>query len=190
MSDINILVCDDDREIAGAIEIYLRNEGYNVFKAFDGVQALDIARRQELHLIIMDVMMPNMDGVQATMKIREEKNIPIIMLSAKSEDYDKITGLNVGADDYVTKPFNPLELIARVKSQIRRYVNLGSIAGGQQQAEGVYCSGGLTVDDRQKLVTVDGEQVTVTPIEYGILKFLTENAGRVLRIGQMYEAGW
>ena len=190
MSDINILVCDDDREIAGAIEIYLRNEGYNVFKAFDGVQALDIARGQELHLIIMDVMMPNMDGVQATMKIREEKNIPIIMLSAKSEDYDKITGLNVGADDYVTKPFNPLELIARVKSQIRRYVNLGSIQGGQQQAEGVYCSGGLTVDDRQKLVTVDGEQVTVTPIEYGILKFHTENAGRVFSIGQIYEAVW
>ena len=190
MSVINILVCDDDREIAGAIEIYLRNEGYNVFKAFDGVQALDIARRQELHLIIMDVMMPKMDGVQATMKIREEKNIPIIMLSAKSEDYDKITGLNVGADDYVTKPFNPLELIARVKSQIRRYVNLGSIQGGQQQAEGVYCSGGLTVDDRQKLVTVDGEQVTVTPIEYGILKFLTENAGRVFSIGQIYEAVW
>ena len=119
-----------------------------------------------------------------------EKNIPIIMLSAKSEDYDKITGLNVGADDYVTKPFNPLELIARVKSQIRRYVNLGSIAGGQQQAEGVYCSGGLAVDDRQKLVTVDGEQVTVTPIEYGILKFLTENAGRVFSIGQIYEAVW
>ena len=190
MSDINILICDDDREIAGAIEIYLRNEGYNVFKAFDGVQALDIARRQELHLIIMDVMMPNMDGVQATMKIREGKNIPIIMLSAKSEDYDKITGLNVGADDYVTKPFNPLELIARVKSQIRRYVNLGSIQGGQQQAEGVYCSGGLTVDDRQKQVTVDGEQVTVTPIEYGILKFLTENAGRVFSIGQIYEAVW
>ena len=190
MSDINILVCDDDREIAGAIEIYLRNEGYSVFKAFDGVQALDIARGQELHLIIMDVMMPNMDGVQATMKIRKEKNIPIIMLSAKSEDYDKITGLNVGADDYVTKPFNPLELIARVKSQIRRYVNLGSIQGGQQQAEGVYCSGGLTVDDRQKLVTVDGEQVTVTPIEYGILKFLTENAGRVFSIGQIYEAVW
>ena len=190
MSDINILVCDDDREIAGAIEIYLRNEGYNVFKAFDGVQALDIARGQELHLIIMDVMMPNMDGVQATMKIREEKNIPIIMLSAKSEDYDKITGLNVGADDYVTKPFNPLELMARVRSQIRRYMNLGSIQGEQQHEEGVYCSGGLVVDDRQKLVTVDGEQVTVTPIEYGILKFLTENAGRVFSIGQIYEAVW
>ena len=152
MSDINILVCDDDREIAGAIEIYLRNEGYNVFKAYDGVQALEIAGKQKLHLIIMDVMMPGMDGVQATMKIREEKNIPIIMLSAKSEDYDKITGLNVGADDYVTKPFNPLELMARVRSQIRRYMNLGSIQGEQQHEEGVYCSGGLVVDDRQKLV--------------------------------------
>ena len=190
MSDINILVCDDDREIAGAIEIYLRNEGYNVFKAYDGVQALEIAGKQKLHLIIMDVMMPGMDGVQATMKIREEKNIPIIMLSAKSEDYDKITGLNVGADDYVTKPFNPLELMARVRSQIRRYMNLGSIQGEQQHEEGVYCSGGLVVDDRQKLVTVDGEQVTVTPIEYGILKFLTENAGRVFSIGQIYEAVW
>ncbi len=189
MADINILVCDDDKEIAGAIEIYLRNEGYNVFKAYDGVQALETARRENLHLIIMDIMMPNMDGVQATMKIREEKNIPIIMLSAKSEDYDKITGLNVGADDYVTKPFNPLELIARVKSQIRRYVNLGSIAG-TQAVEGVYSSGGLVVDDSQKTVTLDGEQVVVTPIEFGILKFLTENAGRVFSIGQIYEAVW
>ena len=190
MSDINILVCDDDKEIAGAIEIYLRNEGYNVFKAGDGIQALEIARRENLHLIIMDIMMPNMDGIQATMKIREEKNIPIIMLSAKSEDYDKITGLNVGADDYVTKPFNPLELIARVKSQIRRYVNLGSIAGDPQSIEGVYSSGGLVVDDKQKTVTLDGEQVVVTPIEFGILKFLTENAGRVFSIGQIYEAVW
>ena len=123
-NQINILVCDDDKEIAGAIEIYLRNEGYHVFKAYDGIQALEIARKEMIHLIIMDIMMPKMDGVQATMKLREEKNIPIIMLSAKSEDYDKITGLNVGADDYVTKPFNPLELIARVKSQLRRYVRL------------------------------------------------------------------
>jgi len=189
MAEINILVCDDDKEIAGAIEIYLRNEGYNVFKAYDGLQALETARRENLHLIIMDIMMPNMDGIQATMKIREEKNIPIIMLSAKSEDYDKITGLNVGADDYVTKPFNPLELIARVKSQIRRYVNLGSIAG-TQAVEGVYSSGGLVVDDSQKTVTLDGEQVVVTPIEFGILKFLTENAGRVFSIGQIYEAVW
>ena len=171
--NINIMVCDDDREIAGAIEIYLRNEGYNVFKAFDGVEALNTARRENLHLIIMDVMMPQMDGIQATMKLREEKNIPIIMLSAKSEDYDKITGLNVGADDYVTKPFNPLELIARVKSQLRRYK-----------------SGGLIVDDNEKRVTLDGEQVIVTPIEFGILKLLTENAGRVYSIEQIYEQVW
>ena len=189
MAEINILVCDDDKEIAGAIEIYLRNEGYNVFKAYDGREALETARRENIHLIIMDVMMPNMDGVQATMKIREEKNIPIIMLSAKSEDYDKITGLNVGADDYVTKPFNPLELIARVKSQIRRYVNLGSIAGSQA-VEGVYSSGGLVVDDNSKTVMLDGEQVVVTPIEFGILKFLTESAGRVFSMDQIYEAVW
>ena len=183
---MNILVCDDDKEIAGAIEIYLRNEGYTVFKAFDGVEALNIVRSQSLHLIIMDVMMPKMDGVQATMKIREEKNIPIIMLSAKSEDYDKITGLNVGADDYVTKPFNPLELIARVKSQLRRYVNLGSL----EQKSGVYKTGGLEVDDEEKVVRVDGEPVVVTPIEFGILKFLTENAGKVFSMEQIYEHVW
>ena len=183
---MNILVCDDDKEIAGAIEIYLRNEGYTVFKAFDGVEALNIVRSQSLHLIIMDVMMPKMDGVQATMKIREEKNIPIIMLSAKSEDYDKITGLNVGADDYVTKPFNPLELIARVKSQLRRYVNLGSL----EQKSGVYKTGGLEVDDSEKVVRVDGEPVVVTPIEFGILKFLTENAGKVFSMEQIYEHVW
>ena len=124
---MNILVCDDDREIVNAIEIYLRNEGYDVFKAYDGAEALTVVGKEEIHLILMDIMMPKMDGMRATMKIREEKNIPIIMLSAKSEDYDKITGLNVGADDYITKPFNPLELIARVKSQLRRYVNLGSM---------------------------------------------------------------
>ena len=137
----------------------------------------------------MDIMMPKMDGVQATMKLREEKNIPIIMLSAKSEDYDKITGLNVGADDYVTKPFNPLELIARVKSQLRRYVNLGSLTGSPA-VSGVYKSGGLVVDDNEKRVTLDGEQVVVTPIEFGILKLLTENAGRVYSIEQIYEAVW
>ena len=185
---LNILVCDDDREIAGAIEIYLRNEGYRVFKAYDGFQALETARRETLHLIIMDIMMPNMDGIQATMKIREEKNIPIIILSAKSEDYDKITGLNVGADDYVTKPFNPLELIARVKSQLRRYTSLGSMSAAQ--ASGIYQSGGLCVDDNEKRVTLDGEEVLVTPIEFGILKMLTENAGRVYSIEQIYEQVW
>ena len=187
---INILVCDDDKEIAGAIEIYLRNEGYRVFKAYDGIQALEIARKETLHLIIMDIMMPKMDGVQATMKLREEQNIPIIMLSAKSEDYDKITGLNVGADDYVTKPFNPLELIARVKSQLRRYVRLGSISGQSESRSDIYTTGGLVIDDGQKSVTLDGEQIPVTPTEYGILKFLTSNAGKVFSIEQIYEAVW
>lgn len=195
MNRINILVCDDDKEIAGAIEIYLRNEGYRVFKAYDGAEALRVAREQPLHLIIMDIMMPRMDGIQATMKIREEKNIPIIMLSAKSEDYDKIIGLNVGADDYVTKPFNPLELVARVKSQLRRYVRLGSIDGkaGQkasEQREGVYATGGLVVDDKQKIVSMDGQPVAVTPIEFGILCYLTRHAGRVFSIEQIYEAVW
>ena len=183
---LNILVCDDDREIAGAIEIYLRNEGYQVFKAYDGFQALETARRENLHLIIMDIMMPHMDGIQATMKIREEKNIPIIMLSAKSEDYDKITGLNVGADDYITKPFNPLELIARVKSQLRRYVSLGSM----EQRNGVYKTGGLEVDDEEKTVRVDGEYVMITPTEFGILKLLTEHAGKVFSMEQIYEHVW
>ena len=183
---MNILVCDDDREIAGAIEIYLRNEGYTVFKAYDGVEALNAVRDRQIQLIIMDVMMPKMDGVQATMKIREEKNIPIIMLSAKSEDYDKITGLNVGADDYITKPFNPLELIARVKSQLRRYVDLGSM----EKKSGVYKTGGLEIDDDEKTVRVDGEYVTVTPTEFGILKLLTENAGKVFSMEQIYENVW
>lgn len=194
MDQVNILVCDDDREIAGAIEIYLRNEGYHVFKAYDGIEALAVAEREKLQLIIMDIMMPHMDGMQATMKLREKQNIPIIMLSAKSEDYDKITGLNIGADDYVTKPFNPLELIARVKSQLRRYVNLGSIAGGAElekgAGEGIYSTGGLVVDDVYKSVSLDGQQVAVTPIEFGILKFLTANAGMVFSIAQIYEEVW
>jgi DNA-binding response OmpR family regulator len=183
---MKILVCDDDKEIVNAIEVYLKNEGYNVFKAYDGLQALDIVEKQELHLILMDIMMPNLDGMRTTMKIREDKNIPIIMLSAKSEDYDKITGLNIGADDYITKPFNPLELIARVKSQLRRYVNLGSL----EKKTGVFKSGGLLVDDEQKSITLDGEQVVVTPIEYGILKLLTESAGRVFSMEQIYESVW
>ncbi|MBQ7245651.1 MAG: response regulator transcription factor [Firmicutes bacterium] len=185
---MNILVCDDDREIAGAVEIYLRNEGYDVFKAYDGIEALEALKKNEIHLIIMDVMMPNMDGIQATMKIREENNIPIIMLSAKTEDYDKITGLNVGADDYITKPFNPLELVARVKSQLRRYTNLGSLE--TEDGEGIYQSGGLVINDNEKTVIVDGEQVTVTPTEFGILKLLTKNAGKVFSIEQIYENVW
>jgi len=183
---MNILVCDDDREIVNAIEIYLKNEGYNVFKAYDGIEALDILEQEEIHLILMDIMMPRLDGQRATMKIREEKNIPIIMISAKGEDYDKITGLNLGADDYITKPFNPLELIARVKSQLRRYVDLGSL----EKKKGICKTGGLVIDDEQKRVTIDGDQVAVTPIEYGILKFLTENAGIVFSMDQIYEAVW
>jgi DNA-binding response OmpR family regulator len=183
---MNVLICDDDREIVDAIEVYLRNEGYAIYKAYDGIEALDIVRREEIHLILMDVMMPRLDGMRTTMKIREEKNIPIIMLSAKSEDYDKITGLNVGADDYITKPFNPLELIARVRSQLRRYVNLGSM---DRKTE-VFKSGGLVVDDEAKTVSVDGEQVAVTPIEYGIIKLLTENAGKVFSMDKIYEAVW
>ena len=183
---MNILVCDDDKDIVGAIEIYLKNEGYHVYKACDGLEALNIVDKEEIHLILMDIMMPKLDGMRTTMRIREEKNIPIIMLSAKSEDYDKITGLNAGADDYITKPFNPLELIARVKSQLRRYTSLGSM----EKRSGVYRSGGLVVDDEQKTVTLDGEQVPVTPIEYGILKLLTEHAGKVFSMEQIYEAVW
>ncbi|MCI9598710.1 MAG: response regulator transcription factor [Firmicutes bacterium] len=183
---MKILVCDDDKEIVSAIEIYLRNEGYDVLKAYDGMEALNLVKVEEIHLILMDIMMPKMDGMRTTMKIREEKNIPIIMLSAKSEDYDKITGLNVGADDYITKPFNPLELIARVKSQLRRYVNLGSL----EKKTGIFQTGGLLVDDEQKTVEVDGNAVAVTPIEYGILKLLTEHAGRVFSMDQIYEAVW
>lgn len=183
---MNILVCDDDKEIVNAIEVYLKNEGYNIFKAYDGLQALDIIEKKETHLILMDIMMPKLDGMRTTMKIREDKNIPIIMISAKSEDYDKITGLNIGADDYITKPFNPLELIARVRSQLRRYVDLGSL----EKKTGVYKTGGLLVDDEQKTVTLDGEQVILTPTEYGIIKLLTENAGRVFSMEQIYEAVW
>ena len=183
---MNILVCDDDKDIVGAIEIYLRNEGYHIYKAYDGLEALNVVDKEEIHLILMDIMMPKLDGMRTTMRIREEKNIPIIMLSAKSEDYDKITGLNAGADDYITKPFNPLELIARVKSQLRRYTSLGSM----EKKTGVYRSGGVVVDDEQKTVTLDGEQVPVTPIEYGILKLLTEHAGKVFSMEQIYEAVW
>lgn len=187
-SDYTILVADDDKEIAGAVEYYLRNEGFCVIKAYDGFEALEAARHNDVSLIIMDVMMPRLDGIQATIKLREELNIPVIMLSAKSEDYDKITGLNIGADDYVTKPFNPLELIARVKSQLRRYNRLGGAVGAS--AERIYTSGGLVIDDDAKRVTVDDEEVALTPTEYGILCFLTKNAGRVYSIEQIYEAVW
>lgn len=185
---MNILVCDDDKEIVCAIGIYLKNEGYRVLEAYDGIEALDILRKEEIHLIIMDIMMPRMDGMQATVRIREEKNIPIIMLSAKSEDYDKIGGLGAGADDYVTKPFNPMELIARVKSQLRRYTTLGSM--NQPRNEKTFQSGGLILNDDTKEVTVDGTEVRLTPTEYRILALLTANAGRVYTIYQIYDAVW
>ena len=185
---MNILICDDDREISRAIEIYLRNEGYHVIQARDGLEALDAVKKNDIHLILMDVMMPRMDGIQATMRIRQEKNIPIIMLSAKAQDYDKINGLNVGADDYVTKPFNPMELVARVKSQLRRYTDLGSLH--KEESGDVWRSGGLTLDDAKKSVEVDGRPVSLTPTEYRILLFLVRNAGRVFSIEQIYEKVW
>lgn len=184
----NVLVCDDDREIVEAIEIYLSQEGYKVLKAYDGEEALKVLDREKVDLLIIDVMMPRLDGIRATLKIREKKNMPIIILSAKSEDADKILGLNVGADDYMTKPFNPLELTARVKSQLRRYTQLGSTIDKSNQA--VYAVGGLSIDDEQKEVTVDGEPVRLTPIEYNILLLLVKNQGKVFSIDQIYESIW
>ncbi len=184
----NILVCDDDREIVDAIEIYLSQEGYRILKAYDGIQAVKMLKQEEIHLLLIDVMMPNLDGIRATRKIREYSSIPIIILSAKSEDVDKILGLNIGADDYITKPFNPLELIARVKSQLRRYTQLGNMAVEEKQA--VYTCGGLMVNDDLKTVTVDGEMVKLTPIEYNILLLLIKNQGKVFSIEQIYENIW
>ena len=184
---LNILVCDDDKEIVEAIEIYLQQEGYQVFRAYDGEDALKILKEEEIHLLIIDVMMPKLDGIRATLKIREESSIPIIILSAKSEDTDKILGLNVGADDYITKPFNPLELVARVKSQLRRYTKLGNAAENRQA---VYQVGGLAINDELKEVTVDGEIVKLTPIEYNILLLLMKNQGKVFSINQIYENIW
>lgn len=184
----NILVCDDDKEIVDAIDIYLSQEGYHVLKAYDGLQAIEIMKKEEVHLILLDIMMPKLDGIRATRKIRETSSVPIIMLSAKSEDVDKILGLNIGADDYITKPFNPLELIARVKSQLRRYTQLGNLA--TEEKEAVYVCGGLVVNDDLKTVTVDGEPVKLTPIEYNILVLLIKNQGKVFSIEQIYENIW
>lgn len=184
----NILVCDDDKEIVDAIDIYLSQEGYHILKAYDGLQAIEIMKKEEVHLILLDIMMPNLDGIRATRKIRETSSVPIIMLSAKSEDVDKILGLNIGADDYITKPFNPLELIARVKSQLRRYTQLGNLA--TEEKEAVYVCGGLVVNDDLKTVTVDGEPVKLTPIEYNILVLLIKNQGKVFSIEQIYENIW
>lgn len=184
----SILVCDDDKEIVEAIEIYLTQEGYQVLKAYDGMQALKMLETETVHLLILDVMMPRLDGIRATLKIRETNSIPIIILSAKSEDADKILGLNIGADDYMTKPFNPLELVARVKSQLRRYTQLGGNVSSTQET--IYEVGVLRINDDLKEVTVDGEMVRLTPIEYNILLLLMKNQGRVFSINQIYESIW
>ncbi|CEN88540.1 two-component response regulator [[Clostridium] sordellii] len=184
----NILVVDDDKEIVDSIEIYLKNEGFNIFKAYDGLEALDILINNDIHLILMDIMMPKLDGIKATIKIREEKNIPIILISAKSEDSDKIIGLNIGADDYMTKPFNPLELIARTKSQLRRYIKLGTYKA--EEKKDILQSGGLTLNTSTKEVFIDDELVKLTPIEFKILNLLLANRGRVFSIDEIYEKVW
>lgn len=182
----NILVCDDDKEIVDAIEIYLQQEGYQIYKAYDGEQAIKVLKEMNIQLLIIDIMMPRLDGIHATLKIREFSSVPIIFLSAKSEDTDKILGLNMGADDYITKPFNPLELVARVKSQIRRYI---SFSGFVKKAKQIV-TGGLILDTEAKTVSVDGEPVRLTAREYMILEYLCKNMGRVLSSAQIYEAVW
>ena len=184
----NILVCDDEKDIVSALRIYLMAEGYQVFEAFNGAEALEVISREEVHLVIMDIMMPIMDGITAMVKLREKSNVPVIMLTAKGEDTDKILGLNIGADDYVTKPFHPLELQARVKSQLRRYMQLG---GGTMTKENeLLVIGGIELDDRTKEVMLDGEKVSLTPTEYDILKLLMENPGKVYSPTQIYAAVW
>ncbi|GAY74453.1 response regulator transcription factor [Sporolactobacillus inulinus] len=186
MEKYNVLVVDDDKEIRDVIGIYLSNEGMNVLKAEDGLKAIELLRSQTVHLILLDIMMPHMDGIQTTFKIREQKNIPIIMISAKSEDMDKINGLQVGADDYVTKPFNPLELVARVKSQLRRYVTLGTYEGKKKTIN----LNGLVLEQAEKRLMVNGEPIRLTPIEYRIVDLLMRHAGRVFSIHEIYERVW
>ena len=186
-----ILVCDDEKEIVEAIEIYLMQEGYKVLKAYNGREALDILQKEQVHLLVLDLMMPEMDGIHAMMEIRKSSSIPIIVLSAKSQDSDKILGLNIGADDYITKPFNPLELVARVKSALRRYTSLGTMqAEEEEEKEHIYRTGGLMVNDDRKEVTVDGEKVKLTRIEYNILLLLIQNKGKVFSIDEIYEKIW
>ena len=184
----NILVCDDDKDIVDAIKIYLSQEGYNILTAYDGLEAVDILKsRSDIHLLIIDIMMPKMDGIRATIKIRETNSLPIIFLSAKSEDTDKILGLNIGADDYITKPFNPLELVARVKASLRRYTSLGNL---NVDNNSIFKSGGLIINDDDRTVMVDGDEVKLTPIEYNILLLLVKNKGKVFSINQIYENIW
>ncbi len=183
----NVLICDDQPDIVNALKIYLTPEGYGLYEAYNGRQALEIIRKEPIHLVLLDVMMPEMDGITATAKIREFSNIPIILLTAKSESQDMVLGLNVGADDYVTKPFVPVEVLARVRSQLRRFAKLGSAA---EEPAGVLSIGGVCIDDRAKSVTVDGEPVNLTPMEYGILHLLMENPGKVFSSKEVYESVW
>ena len=184
-----VLICDDDRDIVSALEIYLTSEGYRTVSAFNGEEAIAAVRTENIDLILMDVMMPRLDGIRATAKLREEGNIPIILLTAKSEDTDKVLGLNIGADDYITKPFNPIEVLARVKSQLRRYTTLGGKAVAEE-GDGALRNGTILMDDEAKSVTVDGEPVSLTPIEYNILRLLLKNLGRVFSSAQIYEQVW
>lgn len=185
----NILICDDDRDIVAALKIYLSGEDYTLFEAYNGEEALDIVRKNDIHLILMDVMMPRLDGIAATAAIRRESNAPIILLTAKSESSDKVLGLNVGADDYVTKPFDPVEVLARVRSQLRRYTMLGAQVPDAAQ-EGIYTVGGVTLDENAKTVTVDGAGVTLTPLEFRILHLLIKSPGRIYSGAQIYELVW
>ena len=185
---MKILVCDDDKDIVEAIKIYLTGEGFEVFGAYDGYEALEIMEKEEIDLLLLDIMMPGLDGIRTTLMVREKSSVPIIILSAKSEDADKILGLNIGADDYLTKPFNPLELVARVKSHIRRYTKLGNLS--IQSEAMIYRSGDLEINDETKEVTILGEPIKLTPIEYNILLLLTKNAGKVFSIDEIYEKIW
>ena len=185
-----ILVCDDDRDIVAALKIYLSAEGYEVLPAYTGKEALELLENHTVHLALMDIMMPGMDGILATTKLREKSNIPVILLTAKSEDTDKVLGLTIGSDDYITKPFNPMEVMARVKSQLRRYTMLGSLQTEQVRRPKVLTIGGVMLDDESKNVQVDGEPVTLTPTEYSILKLLMQNAGQVFSTAQIYAAVW
>ena len=185
----NILIAEDEKDIAAAIEVYLRNQNYNVFKAYDGEETVKLFEQEEIQLILMDIMMPKMDGIQATLKIRENSNVPIIFLTAKSEDTDKIMGLNIGADDYITKPFNPMELLARVNSCLRRYTNYSN-NNMAEDAENTIVIGGIELNDRNKEITVDGEPIKTTPLEYKILHFFMKNPDRVFSIEEIYEKVW
>lgn len=184
----NILVCDDERDIVSALKIYLEAEGYSVFEAFNGAEAIECVKNKEIHLVLMDIMMPKTDGITAMIKIREISNIPVVLLTAKGEDTDKILGLNIGADDYITKPFNPVEVIARIRSQLRRYFMLG--CGTEINSENTLCIGSVKLNDNSKQVFVDGEEVFLTPTEYEILKLLMKNKGKVLSPKEIYESVW